>query len=94
MRRRGSLGPLLHRFEHLNDRLNLFVVHLDGLGQPRELLDQFARRGHQAAKTHEGPHDLDIYPHGRGRPQHAGEHGDAVFGEDPGRLASAAVAKT
>ena len=86
-------GPLLHGFEDLNDRLNLFVVQLNGLGQSRELLDQFARRGHQAAQTHEGPHDLDIHPHGRGRPQYAGEHGDPVFGEDPGGISQAAAAR-
>ncbi len=37
---------LLHCRERLNYGLNLFVVHLNSLRQPRELLDQFARRGH------------------------------------------------
>ena len=57
---------LQHGIEGLDDGLDLLVVQLHGLGQPRELLDQFARRGHQTAKTHEGPHDLDIHPHGGG----------------------------
>ena len=88
----GLFRLLLHRIEGLDDGLDLLVVHLNGLGQPRELLDEFARRGHQTAKTHEGPHDLDIHPHGGGRPQYAGEHGDAMFGEDPGEFAAATTA--
>ena len=63
----------LHRFEGLNDRLNLLVVQLNGLCQARKLLDQLARRGHQASEPDEGPHDLDIDPHCNGRTEDAGE---------------------
>jgi len=69
-------------------------VELNGLGQFPELLDQFTRRGHQAAKTDEGPHNLDIHPHGFWRTQHAGEHGHALFSKDPGKITFATVTQT
>ena len=67
-------------------------VQLNGLCQARKLLDQLARRGHQASEPDEGPHDLDIDPHCNGRTEDAGEHGHAMFGESPGKITLAAAA--
>lgn len=51
----GRLGE--HLLENLFNQDDLLVVPLDRFGQLRELLDQFARRGHQAAQADERPHD-------------------------------------
>ena len=88
-RRRGGCDQL---FDGLEDDLEVLVV----FGVFRfEGFDFFREEGvgvHQAAELDEGAHDGDIYLHGAGRAQDAGEHGDALLGEGVGEGAATAAA--
>ena len=46
---------------------------------------------HEAPQLHEGAHDGDVDFHRARRAQHAGEHGDALFGEGVGQSADVAT---
>lgn len=67
------------------EALVVFFLHcLDFLSQ--ELVGV-----HQAAELDESPHDGDVHLDRAGRPEYAGEHGHALFGEGVGKGAASPV---
>ena len=78
-------------FDGFEDELELLVVigvfFLEGF----DFLGQEGVGVHQSPELHEGPHDGDVHLHGTFRPQHAGKHGDTLFGEGVGEAAASAT---
>lgn len=59
--------------------------------QLRHLPRQIGMRGEHLAQSNERTHDLHIYLYGPFTVEHAGKHGDALFGEGVGVVATSAV---
>ena len=78
-------------FDGFEDELELLVVigvfFLEGF----DFLGQEGVGIHQSPELHEGAHDGDVHLHGTFRPQHAGKHGDNLFGEGVGEAAACAT---
>ena len=87
----GWSGCCDELFDGLEDDFEVLVVFgVFGF----EGFDFFREQGvgvHQAAELDEGPHDGDVHLHGAGGTEDAGEHGDALLGEDVGEAAASAA---
>lgn len=83
-----------HPLEDVGDRPDLVIMELHRFCEASQLLDQLAWRRQQTPQANEGPHDGDVDVHRRRRAEDAGEHRDAMLGEDPRRRPAAAVAQT
>ena len=86
----GRIGcdELADRFEEIADG---FVVAFEAALEFGEFAGKLAVTGEQLAELNEGTNDRDAHGDGARAAEDAGEHGDALFGEDAGRLATAAA---
>src|SRR4029077_8921396 len=68
------------------DSRKLFIIFLF---QTLDLARQVAVTIHQTAELHKGAHDRNIYFDGTRGAQHAGKHGDSLFGKGVGQVTPA-----